>query len=347
MDIPKIEITPEILASIAELDEFKGEWRYLTGLSKDKLVTLKKVASIESIGSSTRIEGSKLTDGEIESLLKGLDLSSFRSRDEEEVAGYSDAMNQVFDSYHDIPLTENYIKQFHKILLKYSSKDRSHKGNYKKIDNHLEAFDSKGKSLGVVLKTVSPFETPIRMKSLIDWTSMEIADKKVHPLIVISLFTLNFLAIHPFQDGNGRLSRILTTLLLLKAGYTYVPYSSLEKIIEENKDNYYLSLNKAQKNLRDFKKINIWIVFFLDCLVKQKNALRKKINAELNLVKSDISSLSQMIISLIKDHGKLAIGEIVSLTNANRNTVKANLKVLATKGYIQKFGNGKGSYYTI
>ncbi|MBK8394676.1 MAG: hypothetical protein IPL26_05450 [Leptospiraceae bacterium] len=122
------------------------------------------------------------------------------------------------------------------------------------------------------------------------------------------------------------------TLLLLKAGYTYVAYSSLEKIIEKNKDNFYLSLNKVQKNLRDFKKLNIWIVFFLDCLVKQKNTLRNKINAELILVKSDISSLSQTIISLLKDHGKLFIGEIVTLTQANRNTIKANLKVLTAKG---------------
>jgi len=246
MKEPFVNITKDVLRLIAQIDEFKGAWKAIGSLAPNRLNALKKIATIESVGSSTRIEGVKLTDTEVEALLAGLDTHSFQSRDEEEVAGYAEAMNLIFDAFEQIALTENYIKQLHRILLQYSSKDVRHRGDYKKMPNHVEAFDRSGKSLGVIFETASPFETPMRMEALVNWTTRSLEQKDLHPLLVIAIFTVHFLAIHPFQDGNGRLSRVLTTMLLLQSGYLYVPYSSLEAVIEINKEGYYLALRKTQ-----------------------------------------------------------------------------------------------------
>ena len=217
--LANLEITQKILRRIAEIDEFKGQWQALGRLAPDRLSALKKIATIESIGSSTRIEGVRLTDAEIERLLTGIQVFSFRSRDEQEVAGYAELMEMVFSSWSEIALTENHIKQFHGILLKHSDKDERHRGNYKTLPNHVEAFDENGKSLGVIFETASPFDTPRKMEALIAWTNEEMNKNTHHPLLIIAAFVVRFLAIHPFQDGNGRLSRALTTLLLLRSGY--------------------------------------------------------------------------------------------------------------------------------
>ena len=262
------------------------------------------------------------------------------------MAGYSDVMNIVFESYKDISFTENYIRQLHKMLLQYSSKDTRHRGEYKKMTNHVEAFDHEGKSLGVIFETSSPFDTPKDMQELMKWTTSQLKEKELHPLLTISVFAVHFLAIHPFQDGNGRLSRILTTLLLLKEGYLYVPYSSLESIIEKNKDNYYLALRRSQTT---FKSENLeyesWILFFLNALDAQKEMLSQKIEREKILTK--LSKLSRQIIDLVKDHGDLSISEIESITQANRNTLKKKLAELVKDKYLLAQGQGKGTRYVI
>lgn len=343
---PIIKITPEILNLIAKIDEFKGEWKAIGNLAPERLDALKHVATIESIGSSTRIEGVKLSDREIELLLSGLDKKSFGSRDEQEVAGYADVMNIVFASYKDISFTENYVRQLHKMLLEYSSKDIRHRGEYKKMPNHVEAFGHDSKSLGVIFETSSPFDTPKDMEQLIEWTARQLKEKELHPLLTISVFVVHFLAIHPFQDGNGRLSRILTTLLLLKEGYRYVPYSSLESIIEKNKDNYYLALRKSQVTFRsEYPEYEPWILFFLSALKTQKEVLTKKIKKEKIFLK--LTRLSRQILELVKDHGELSISEIESITKANRNTLKKKLSELVKNKYLLTQGRGKGTRYII
>lgn len=343
---PIIKITPEILILIAKIDEFKGEWKAIGKLAPERLDALKHVATIESIGSSTRIEGVKLSDQEIKLLLSGLDKKSFGSRDEQEVAGYADVMNIVFASYKDISFTENYIRQLHKMLLEYSSKDIRHRGEYKKMPNHVEAFGHDGKSLGVIFETSSPFDTPKDMEQLVEWTARQLNKKELHPLLTISVFVVHFLAIHPFQDGNGRLSRILTTLLLLKEGYRYVPYSSLESIIEKNKDNYYLALRKSQVTFRsEYPEYEPWILFFLNALKTQKEVLTQKIEKEKIFIR--LSKLSRQILDLVKDHGELSISEIESITKANRNTLKKKLSELVKNKYLLTQGRGKGTRYII
>src|SRR3990167_8154002 len=221
-----IKITTDILSLISKLDEFKGAWRALGALAPDRLSALRRVATIESIGSSTRIEGSQLSDREVERLLSNLKIKSFATRDEQEVAGYAEVMELVFASWRDIRLTENHVRQLHRDLLTYSEKDAWHRGNYKTSTNSVVAFDEDGKQLGVVFATATPFDTPSLMTDLVTWFNAERNAARLHPLLLIGIWVVVFLEIHPFQDGNGRLSRVLTTLLLLQAGYTYVPYSS-------------------------------------------------------------------------------------------------------------------------
>jgi Fic family protein len=342
-----LHITPELLSLIAEIDEFKGTWKAIGNLVPDKLSQLQKVATIESIGSSTRIEGSKLSDKEVEMLLGNLQIKNFSTRDEQEVAGYATVMNLIFQHHAEIPLNENYIKQLHRDLLQYSEKDNWHRGEYKKSANHVEAFDETGKSIGVVFETATPFETPLRMEQLIQWTKQTLEEKKLHPLLVTAMFIVEFLAIHPFQDGNGRLSRILNTYLLLIAGYVYVPYSSLEAVIEQNKQGYYLALRQTQATLKDATPDwQPWVLFFLKALQTQKDRLALKIERE-HILLAQLPELSQKIIELTKARGRITIGEIYTLTNANRNTIKKHLENLVTTRRLVKNGIGKGSWYGV
>ena len=347
MNISTLHITSQILSLIGEIDEFKGAWKALGQLAPEQLTSLKRVATIESIGSSTRIEGSKLSDREVEILLSNLQIKKFETRDEQEVAGYAEVMDTIFNHYQDTPFTENYIKQFHRDLLKYSDKDTRHRGDYKKHTNHVEGFDAKGKSLGIVFETASPFDTPFRMQQLVEWRTKATENKLMHPLLVAAIFIVEFLAIHPFQDGNGRLSRVLTTWLLLSTGYAYVPYSSLEAVIENSKEAYYLALRQTQGTLKtDTPDWQPWVLFFLKALKQQKQRLEVKIERE-KLLLGQLPELSLKILGLIKSRGRITISEIVTLTDANRNTVKKHLESLVKAKHIMKHGVKKGVWYSL
>jgi Fic family protein len=342
--INHFNISSQLLTSIAEIDEFKGRWAALGNLAPERLSALKRIATIESVGSSTRIEGAVLSDDEVDRLLSGIGIQSFRSRDEQEVAGYADLMELIFDSSNDLPLTENHIQQLHHIFLKYSEKDDRHRGYYKKFPNHVEAFDGFGQSLGVIFETATPFETPGLMKGLVQWANDCLENKTHHPLLIIASFIVRFLAIHPFQDGNGRLSRALTTLLLIQNGYSYVPYCSLERIIEDNKDEYYRTLRRVQTTLNSPESlIGDWISFFINCLAIQKNILIKKIDQE--RLTAALPPLSEKIMEILKNRGKVTVKETGVLTGANRNTIKDHLKKLADSGYIIQKGVGRGTWY--
>jgi Fic family protein len=345
--IKNITITPEILKLIADIDEFKGRWKVIETLAPEKLTSLRRIATIESVGSSTRIEGSKLSDAEVEKLLSGLRTESFASRDEEEVAGYADAMDMIFDGYEAITTTENHIKQLHGVLLKYSSKDQDHRGEYKKVTNHVEAFGPDGKSIGVVFETATPFETPGWMKEIVGWFNRSVEEESHHPLILIGIFIVLFLAIHPFKDGNGRLSRVLTTLFLLRAGYGYVPYSSMEGVIEQNKDSYYLALRRTQQTIRkEEQHWEPWLVFFLKTMAKQKGNLAAKVKEEQSL-RASLPALSRQILELVKMRSEITVKEIEDSTGANRNTIKVHVKKLAEQHYLAQVGKGRGARYTI
>ena len=342
-----LEITPAILSLIAAIDEFKGAWQAIGQVAPERLSALRRVATVESVGSSTRIEGAALSDREVERLLANLDVRTFATRDEQEVAGYAAVMETVSESADVIDLTENHLLQLHRDLLQFSGKDERHRGAYKTLPNHIEAFAADGRSLGIVFETATPFDTPRLMRELVDWGRAELSRRTLHPLIVIAIFIVVFLAIHPFQDGNGRLSRILTTLLLLRAGYTYVPYSSLESVIEGSKEAYYLALRQTQATIRTSEPDwGPWLMFFLGALRQQQVRLSAKLDRE-RILLGRLPELSVHLLDLCREHGRLTVAMAVELTGANRNTVKDHLRRLTRAGHISRRGAGRGTWYAL
>lgn len=347
MQTDTIQITQELLALITEVDEFKGAWRALGTLAPERLKALRHVATIESIGSSTRIEGSKLTDREVERLLANLEIKRFSSRDEQEVAGYAEVMETVFHAWADIPITENHIKQLHRDLLRHSDKDERHRGEYKTLRNDVGAFDAAGNMIGIVFETATPFDTPRRMTELVKWLNDARELKRIHPLLIVAVFIVTFLEIHPFQDGNGRLSRILTTLLLLQAGYAYVPYSSLESVIENSKEGYYLALRQTQGTIHtDTPNWQPWLMFFMRALQQQKRRLAVKVEREKNALAA-LPELAVKILDYVRDNGRVTTRDMVRETGASPNTLKATFTSLVEKGLLVRHGGGRSTWYAL
>lgn len=334
----------EVLRLIGEIDEFKGHWRKLQEIRAERLAQLRRVTTIESAGSSTRIEGAELSNEEVARVLQGLQVESFRSRDESEVRGYGDLLQIVFDSHGGIDFTENYIKQLHKILLGHSVKDERHRGGYKTRDNHVEARYPDG-SARVIFRTATPFDTPLRMREMVEQTRAALDDASVHPLLVIARFVVEFLAIHPFQDGNGRLSRVLTTLLLLKKGYDYVPYSSLERVVEENKAAYYAALNRSQSAMRaDPSDFGAWLLFLLRALQAQKQNLAAKLELERSF--AELSDAQQRILYVLDQQGRVTTPLLAAKLGIPLRTLRYHLNVLVEHRVIVAHGERKGRNYT-
>jgi Fic family protein len=347
MQTETIQITLELLALISEVDEFKGAWRALGILAPERLKALRHVATIESIGSSTRIEGSKLTDREVERLLANLEIQRFSNRDEQEVAGYAEVMETVFHAWAEIPMTENHIKQLHRDLLRHSDKDERHRGEYKTLRNDVGAFDAAGNMVGIVFETATPFDTPRRMGELVNWLNDARELKRIHPLLIVAVFIVTLLEIHPFQDGNGRLSRILTTLLLLQAGYAYVPYSSLESVIENSKESYYLTLRQTQTTIRsEAPNWQPWLIFFMRAMQQQKHRLAVKVEREKNALAA-LSNLAIRILDYVRDHGRVTTRDMVREAGASPNTLKATFTSLVEKGLLVRHGGGRSTWYSL
>jgi Fic family protein len=253
----------------------------------------------------------------------------------------------VFSSWQDITFTENHIKQLHRDLLIYSEKDARHRGNYKTSSNSVVAFDKNGAQIGVVFETATPFDTPRLMSELVTWMQEERGSERLHPLLLIGLWVVVFLEIHPFQDGNGRLSRVLTTLLLLQAGYAYVPYSSLESVIEQNKEAYYIALRQTQGTIRsNVPNWQPWLLFFLRALTEQVRRLNKKVERE-KLVLAPLPELSLQIVEFAREHGRVTMGDLIRLSGASRNTLKQHFRALVERGHLKQHGSGRGVWYEL
>lgn len=334
------------MALISKLDEFKGAWRALGTLAPDRLLALRRVATIESIGSSTRIEGSKLSDRAVEALLEKIEIKSFATRDEQEVAGYADVMELLFSSWEHIPFNENHITQLHRDLLAHSTKDDRHRGLYKKHENRVAAFDEAGNEIATIFQTASPFDTPRLMRELVEWVRYTRESQSLHPLLIVAIFVVVLLEIHPFEDGNGRLSRILTTLLLMQAGYVYVPYSSLESVIEQNKQGYYIALRLTQGTIRgDAPNWQPWITFFLSSLCSQVKRLEVKIERE-QLLLATLPELSMQILTLAREQGRVTLSSAELHTKANRHTIRVHLRKLISLGQLAQHGGGRNTWYS-
>ena len=337
-------LSQEILQKITKIDEFKGLWKGSLRLSPQTLGRLKRSVLITSTGASTRIEGSRMSDKEVSRLIQGLKSTPPKGRDAQEVAGYADLLGRIFDNWKTLKITEGQILHFHQILLNFSEKDRTHKGKYKTADNMVVMRKEDGTEV-VIFEPTKPYLTKKEMDDVLHWLDGEMKKGETHPLMLIANFIFEFLAIHPFRDGNGRLSRALTTLLLLKFGYTYVPYVSLDEIIEEKKIDYYLALRKTQSKHKTKKEdITPWLNFLLDALIEQ-------IKRAKNIMEEDqpekLLSEKQLLVYQLFEVDTLSVSEISRLLNESipMVTLKQALARLVALSLIERIGLGRGSRY--
>lgn len=337
-------ISPEVLTKIARVDELKGGWIASANLNPYLLGQLKRSVLITSTGASTRIEGSKLSDKDVEKLMQGLVVQKFADRDKQEVQGYFELLQNIFEAWDSIKFSENSIKHLHKELLKYVDKDKLHRGEYKRGENRVEMVDAQGKRIGVLFDTAPAYLTPKYMQELVEWTQKALENKTYHPLLLVGNFLVEFLNIHPFTDGNGRLSRILTNLLLLKEGYAYMPYVSHERLVENKKPDYYLALRKSQKTFKT-KKENIidWLNFFLDIVGEQSQEAIGLLSSE-NI--EPLLSKKQLKIWVYLQGVKEATPQqIADQTKIARPTVNQTLSKLLKLKKIERLGLARSTRY--
>jgi Fic family protein len=341
----RIKLSQDILAKIAKIDQFKGLWQGSVRLSPQILSRLKAWVVITSTGASTRIEGSKMSDEEIARFLRGLKGRRPKSRDEQEVAGYADLIGRIFDSGKTIKLTEGWILQFHDILLQFSEKDKTHKGKYKNSPNTVIMKNQHGEQV-VLFDPTPPYLVRPEMQAAIEWTNEQLERGEVHPLLVIANFIFEFLAIHPFKDGNGRISRALTNMLLLKAGYSYVPYISLDEIIEKTRSEYYLALRAAQKNHKTKNEdVTPWVNYLLSSLAEQTDRAR-------GLMENDqpeklLSEKQMQIYRLFEGEREIGVAEVVALLKGKtpRATIKQALSRLVRLKLLEPIGQARSTRY--
>ncbi len=338
------QIPNEIWLKIAQIEELKGRWIQGTNLSPQFLNRLKRSVLVTSTGASTRIEGANLSDEAVDDLMRGIAIEKFTDREKEEVRGYFELLQNVFNSWEDLGFSESSIKHLHKELLKYTEKDALHRGNYKSANNKVQMVDARGRAIGVIFDTTPAYLTPKEMNELVDWTKKALSDKKYHPLLIIGNFIVEFLNIHPFKDGNGRLSRILTNMLLLKEGYLYMSYISHEKLIEDNKPDYYMALRTSQKTFKSKNEdITSWLNFYLSILLSQSQmaiSLITEENIELLLSPKQLA-----VWQYLQEVNDASPNDIAKNVHIARITVNQVLNKLLSLKKIERIGEGSGTRY--
>lgn len=333
-----------IWLKIAQIDEFKGSWITGAQLSPQVLGRLKRSVLITSTGASTRIEGARLSDEDVEKLMRGINIQKFTNRDKQEVKGYYELLENIFNSWEKLRFNENAIKHFHQELLKYVDKDKTHRGEYKKQENKVYMVDDLKNPIAVLFDTTPAYLTPKEMQELVEWTQAALKEKKYHSLLIISNFLVEFLNIHPFQDGNGRLSRILTNLLLLKEGYSYMPYISHEKLVEDNKPEYYIALRKSQKTIKTKREdIASWLDFFLTIFLKQSQMAVELLSKE--KVEKLLTNKQLVVWEYLNKVDKSTPLEIAEKTKVAYGTVRQALDKLMRLKKIERFGQGRSTRY--
>ena len=337
-------IPQNLWALVSQIDELKGRFVGGASLNPQILGRLKKSVLVTSTGASTRIEGAKLSDEDVEKLMRGLSMQKFKDRDKQEVRGYYELLENVFGAYKKIPFSESSIQHLHRELLKYVEKDTFHRGNYKKVENQVEMIDDAGASVAVVFATTPAWLTGKEMQELVEWTQNAIVEKKIHTLILIANFIVEFLKIHPFQDGNGRMSRILTNLLMLQHGYEYVPYVSHEKLIEDNKVEYYVVLRKSQKTFgTKAEDLSPWFEFFLNVSLTQSKEALALISKE--SIEKLLSPKQLLVWQYLLTTDEATPGEIAKATEVARPTVSQAIDTLFRLKKVERIGQGRTTRY--
>lgn len=343
LDLRITNLPASLWQTIARIDEVKGQWSHNAGLSEQVLRRLKRSVLVTSTGASTRIEGAQLSDEDVERLMRGHGNGKLADRDTQEVRGYLETLQLVFDSWQEMPLTENTIKQLHECLLHYTAKDERHRGAYKALDNRVQLNGPAGEAVGI-LDTAPPYLTPKLMSELVAWTSQTLADGTQHPLLVIGNFVVEFLKIHPFLDGNGRLSRILTNLLMLRAGYRYAPFVSHEQLIEASKADYYVALRQSQTTFgTERETIRPWLAYFLDKLLVQAEQAAALVSNE--AIERLLSPQQLLVWRHLDTVPEAAPGQIAETTGVPRPTVAQAIDKLLQLGAVERLGLGRSTRY--
>lgn len=331
---------------ISEIEKFQGYWSAAPVVNPEYLHELRHIATIQSIGSSTRIEGSELRDHDVSELIANMSINQLETRDDQEVVGYWEALTTLLENAEDIDLSERYIFQLHGLLLRYSTKDDAQRGQYKNITNRVVARYPDG-SEKTIFRTTEPHLVKVEMERLLEWIKQELANQEIHPLVVIALFVYEFLSIHPFHDGNGRLSRLLTTLLLVRCDYRFVQYVSFEHVIEERKKDYYKILMACQaKRYTDDEIIGEWVVFFLTCIATLTAKLRAKI-PKLTTNAKHVSKRQERILEIINHRASTKISDLQLHINVSLASLKRDISYLHENGFIVREGVGKATVYKV
>jgi Fic family protein len=342
-----LKINQKLFTIIARIDQFKGKWQMIENKENRYLKELRHIATIQSIGSSTRIEGATLSNAEVESLLKINKITSFKTRDEQEVGGYYEVLELILDQYPHIELSVSNIKALHNLLMKHSDKDEKHKGEFKKFSNRVVATYPDG-TQRTIFNPTEPLLVDKEMDELVDWSNQELVNRDFHSLFVIASFIYEFLSIHPFQDGNGRLSRLLTSLLLLREGYEFVQYISFEHIIEHKKNDYYRALIAAQQHRgTEEEKIAAWLLFFLSSLEELIQKLEEKYD-RYQLSGSLLNERQRRLLTFIRERQLVRSAELAADFPAiSSRTLNRDLAILENENMIEKIGRGKAVAYQI
>lgn len=329
----------EMIGLVAQIHEYKGRQELYSKQQPQVLDKLVQIAKIQSIESSNKIEGIITTDVRIRDLVE--DKTTPRTRDEEEIAGYRDILNTIHESHEFIPIKSSYILQLHKELYKYSEKTFG--GRFKNTQNYIAEVRQDG-SEHIRFTPLAPYETPGAIESICESYNKMIDECNIDPLILIPIFITDFLCIHPFNDGNGRMSRLLTALLLYKSGYVVGKYISIEKKIEKTKSKYYEVLETVDIDWHDGNNDpRAFVKYFLGIVL----SCYRDFEDRLVLVENKIPAI-EMVKNVISDKlGKFTKREIKEfIPSISRASIENSLKSLVKEGYIEKHGKGKATFYT-
>ncbi|MDR1158429.1 MAG: Fic family protein [Oscillospiraceae bacterium] len=337
--IPGALLTPEIVAMLSSIHEHKGKQELYVEAHADVLTTLMEIAKIQSTGASNAIEGIHTTDKRLEELVR--DKSAPRNRTEQEIAGYRDVLAAIHESYDYIYPRPNIILQLHKQL--YSFSKSAIGGSYKNSDNFIAETDAEGNQ-SVRFQPVPAFLTASAMDDLCTAFIESLGKSEYDPLLLIPMFVLDFLCIHPFNDGNGRISRLLTLLLFYRAGYIVGKYISVEKLIEGSKDTYYEALqdssNGWHENKNDYAP---FVCYYLGVIEKSYNEFEERIEY---LSDKGLSKPDRIKAFIDRKIGKVSKKEILEVCpDISKVTVERTLTALVKSGYLVKIGGGRSTAY--
>lgn len=330
-----------IINMIGKIHEAKARQELYLSQKPDELNKLVELSKIQSTEASNAIEGIRTTDTRLKKIVN--EKTTPKNRNEKEIAGYRDALNIIHESFQYIPLTPNYILQLHKVLCGKND-EVSYGGKFKNNQNYISATDEKGNTY-TLFTPVSPFETPIAMQNLCDEFNKAIDSHEVDPLILIPIFIHDFLCIHPFNDGNGRMSRLLTTLLLYRSGYYVGKYISLEFKISKLKDLYYDALYDSQKGWHEEKDDPTPFVSYLLNIIEMAY---DDFENRIEIVSKKLSVYDSIKNVIDMKIGKITKSEIAELCPLiSLSSIEKVLAKMVKEGKLEKGGTGKNSFYII